>query len=245
MDYDISVVLGSKNRKNLLKATINSIRKNGFHGNLEIIVIDGGSTDGTCSWLAKQKDIFTMIQPNYKMTDSEGIRVLAHSWGEFMNIAFKYASAPYIVMVSDDLILHEGCLQNGYDELERRRINGEKIGAGAFYFREFPRHDFYRVGVLPKNYVTLNHGFYFKKALEDVGYLDTVNYNFYAADGDVIMRLNECGWKSVALENCFSEHLCHKPKLRNRGVLSPSNERDMNTFRKRYPFEKTKNYFIK
>lgn len=41
MDYDISVVLGSKNRKNLLKATINSIRKNGFHGNLEIIVIDG------------------------------------------------------------------------------------------------------------------------------------------------------------------------------------------------------------
>ena len=51
-------------------------------------------------------------------------------------------------MVSDDLILHEGCLQNGYDELERRRINGEKIGAGAFYFREFPRHDFYRVGVL-------------------------------------------------------------------------------------------------
>ena len=245
MDYDISVVLGSKNRKNLLKATINSIRKNGFHGNLEIIVIDGGSTDGTCSWLAKQKDIFTMIQPNYKMTDSEGIRVLAHSWGEFMNIAFKYASAPYIVMVSDDLILHEGCLQNGYDELERRRINGEKIGAGAFYFREFPRHDFYRVGVLPKNYVTLNHGFYFKKALEDVGYLDTVNYNFYAADGDVIMRLNECGWKSVALENCFSEHLCHKPKLRNRGVLSPSNERDINTFRKRYPFEKTKNYFIK
>lgn len=162
MDYDISVVLGSKNRKNLLKATINSIRKNGFHGNLEIIVIDGGSTDGTCSWLAKQKDIFTMIQPNYKMTDSEGIRVLAHSWGEFMNIAFKYASAPYIVMVSDDLILHEGCLQNGYDELERRRINGEKIGAGAFYFREFPRHDFYRVGVLPKNYVTLNHGFYFR-----------------------------------------------------------------------------------
>lgn len=89
MDYDISVVLGSKNRKNLLKATINSIRKNGFHGNLEIIVIDGGSTDGTCSWLAKQKDIFTMIQPNYKMTDSEGIRVLAHSWGGVYEYSFQ------------------------------------------------------------------------------------------------------------------------------------------------------------
>ena len=48
MDYDISVVLGSKNRKNLLKATINSIRKNGFHGNLEIIVIDGGFRRNSC-----------------------------------------------------------------------------------------------------------------------------------------------------------------------------------------------------
>ena len=42
-------------------------------------------------------------------------------------------------------------------------LMAKKVGAGAFYFREFPRHDFYRVGVLPKNYVTLNHGFYFKK----------------------------------------------------------------------------------
>ena len=40
MDYDISVVLGSKNRKNLLKATINSIRKNGFHGNHKNIIIN-------------------------------------------------------------------------------------------------------------------------------------------------------------------------------------------------------------
>ena len=53
--YQISVVMGSKNRKNLLKATINSIRTNGFNGNIEIIVVDGGSTDGTCDWLAKQQ----------------------------------------------------------------------------------------------------------------------------------------------------------------------------------------------
>ena len=30
--YDISVVLGSKNRKKLIKATIESIRKNKFNG---------------------------------------------------------------------------------------------------------------------------------------------------------------------------------------------------------------------
>lgn len=35
--YDLSVVMGSKNRKNLLKATINSIRTNGFNGNIDTV----------------------------------------------------------------------------------------------------------------------------------------------------------------------------------------------------------------
>ena len=243
MSYDISVVLGSKNRKGLIKATIKSIRENGFKGNLEIIVVDGGSTDGTCDWLAKQKDVFTIIQPNYKYIDQDGISVLAHSWGEFMNIGFKYASAPYIVMVSDDLILHKGCLQNGFDEMERRRKAGDKIGAGAFYFREFPRHKYYRVGLLPGNFVALNHGFYSKEALISVDFLDEKNYNFYAADSDIVMRMNLAGWKSIALETCFSEHLCHKPKFKDRGKLSPSNQRDMDVFDRKYPYEQ-ENYAI-
>ena len=71
--YDISVVLGSKNRKKLIKATIESIRGNKFNGSIEIIVIDGGSTDGTCDWLAKQTDIFTIIQPNYTTTNVKRI----------------------------------------------------------------------------------------------------------------------------------------------------------------------------
>ena len=84
---------------------------------MEIIVVDGGSNDGTCDWLAKQKDILTIIQPNYQISDKNGISVLAHSWGEFMNIGFKYANSPWIVMVSDDLILTKGALQNGYNKM--------------------------------------------------------------------------------------------------------------------------------
>lgn len=81
---DISVVLGSKNRKKLIRATIESIRRNNFNGSMEIIVIDGGSTDGTCDWLAKQRDVFTIIQPNYNIVDLDGIQKRKHSWGEFM-----------------------------------------------------------------------------------------------------------------------------------------------------------------
>jgi len=231
---DISIVLGSKNRKNLLKATINSIRENGFTGKMEIIVVDGGSTDGTCNWLAQQKDIFTIIQPNYRITDKDGISVLAHSWGNFMNIAFKHAKAPWVVMLSDDLILAKGALNNGFNELNARINNGEKIGGGAFFFREYPRHNFYRIGLLQNNYITINHGFYYKKALQDVNFIDEHNYNFYCADGDLSIRLNERGWKTIALNNAFADHLVHIPKLTKK-TIPKATIRDISFFNKKYP----------
>jgi len=236
---DISIVLGSKNRKKLLKATIESIRNNGFLGSMEIIVIDGGSVDGTCNWLAKQKDIFTIIQPNYKTKDSEGISVLAHSWGEFMNIGFKYAHAPWIVMVSDDLILAKGALQKGYDELNSRIEEGERIGGGAFYFREYPRHKYYRIGLLPKDYILINHGFFYKKALENINFIEEKEYNFYYADSDLAMRMNIIGWKTIALQKCFADHLVHKPSFKKVKV-SKATQRDTEVFNKKYPWDRSK-----
>lgn len=209
--YDMSVVMGSKNRKNLIIATIESIRNNGFKGNLEIIVVDGGSIDGTCDWLAKQKDILTIVQPNYSITNKDGVKVKAHSWGEFMNIGFKYAHSDYICMVSDDLILAPGCLQKGYDEIRSRISKGEKIGGGAFYFREYPRHDYFRVIKLACGYVNINHGFYYRPAMEAVNWLDEKTFNFYNGDGDFAMRLNMAGWKTIGLPDCYALHLVHLP----------------------------------
>ena len=100
---------------------------------MEIIVVDGGSNDGTCDWLAKQKDIFTIIQPNFRIIDQQGISILSHSWGEFINIGFKYSSSPWVVMVSDDLILTEGALQKGYYLLNERVKSGEKIGGRSIF----------------------------------------------------------------------------------------------------------------
>lgn len=230
--YDISVVLGSMNRKNLIKATINSIRNNGFKGNIEIIVIDGGSTDGTCDWLAKQKDIFTIIQPNYKIENDKGYKVKAHSWGEFMNIGFKSCHTDFICMVSDDLILAPGCLQKGYDEMCSRINSGEKVGGGAFYFREYPRQDYFRIIKLPQNFININHGFYYKPALEEIGWLDENSYNFYYGDADIAMRLNLNGWKTIGLQDCFALHLVHLPKVKYN--LPRWYIEDINTFTTKY-----------
>lgn len=234
--FDISVVLGSKNRKNLIKSTINSIRNNGFNGKIEIIVVDGGSSDGTCNWLGKQKDVFTIIQPNYSIIDNDGVKCRKHTWGEFMNIGFKYAHSDYIVMVSDDLILAQGCLQKAYDELKNRIDAGEKVGGGAFFFREYPRHDYFRVIKIPKGYININHGIYYRPAMVDVGWLDEVSYNFYCGDGDFTMRLNETGWKTIPLYDCFALHLVHLPKNKNK--IPEWYYRDKNAFKIKYPFKR-------
>ncbi|MCK4664982.1 MAG: glycosyltransferase [Bacteroidales bacterium] len=47
MKADISVVLGSYNRKPFLEKAIESVRNNNIHLPYEIIVVDGGSTDGS------------------------------------------------------------------------------------------------------------------------------------------------------------------------------------------------------
>ena len=106
----------------------------------------------------------------------------------------------------------------------------KKIGGGAFYFREYPRHDYYRVITIPKGYVNINHGFYYKPALEDVNWLDEVNYYFYCGDGDITMRLNENEWKTIPLKECYAAHLVHLPV--NKKKIPKWNLADMETFNK-------------
>ena len=62
----LSIVLGTYNRVSFLKIAIDSIRAelNRFNLTSEVIVVDGGSNDGTTGWLAKQRDIVSIIQHN-------------------------------------------------------------------------------------------------------------------------------------------------------------------------------------
>ena len=234
--FDVSIVMGSLNRKHLLAHTIDSIRRNVRNISAEIIVIDGGSTDGTCNWLSKQRDVLTIIQPNYKERQPDGSVSLAHSWGEFMNIAFKAAVAPWILMVSDDLILCKGAISNGLTDLNMRIKNGEKIGGGAIFYREYPRDIDYHVKLLQGKFVHINHGFFWKQALEEVGYAEEKIFNFYGSDADLTMRLNLAGWQTVPLSASHAEHLNHKIQISKiiRARPTPVSHRDIQLFYNKY-----------
>ena len=205
----LSIVLGTYNRKRFLKLAIESIREEmkNFKYPFEIIVVDGGSDDGTLSWLMKQKDVITIIQHNHGKW--QGKPVVRKTWGYFMNLGFKTAKGKYICMLSDDCLVVPGSIKNGYELSERSLLLGEKVGAVAFFWRDVPGPNKYWTGRLFGKEILVNHGIFMKRALEDVDYIDEDTFLFYCADGDLCLRICQKGYKILESPDSYIEHYAH------------------------------------
>ena len=200
----ISIVVASYQRKELLQKTIESIRGNQIKNPSEIIVIDGGSDDGTLEWLIQQKDIITIVQHN--RGEFNGKTIKRRSWGYFMNLGFKAAQGNFILMLSDDCLLLPDAVNNGIKCYHRLKRQDNKIGGIAFYFRNWPEEEKYYVQNTLGGKLMVNHGIFLKDALERVQYADEDRYIFYKADGDLCLKIWQAGYEIVDCPTAFVEH---------------------------------------
>lgn len=204
----ISIVLGSYNRIQFLPLTINSIRTELTNISHEIIVIDGGSNDGTLSWLLEQKDIITIVQHNRGTWNGQPIE--RKSWGYFMNLGFKIAQGKYVCMLSDDCLVIPGAIVNGYNYIEEAQAQGKKIGALAFYWRDWSsKNTKYHVGFTLGNNMYVNHGLFLNQALKAVDYCDETSFFFYNGDGDLCLKMWKIGYECIDSPNSYIEHYPH------------------------------------
>jgi glycosyltransferase involved in cell wall biosynthesis len=203
----ISVVLGSYNRRRFLHATIESVRSNGIALPFEIIVVDGGSTDGAVAYLTRQRDVTTIVQHNRGTW--QGRTVEHRSWGSFMNLAVKCARGKFICMISDDSLLVPGAVMAGLESYHAASAEGRKVGAVAFYWRNWPDQERYWVGWTIANKMFVNHGLYLRETLREVGWFEEDLYSFYHTDGDVCLKMHCRGYEVIDCPRAFVEHFAH------------------------------------
>lgn len=224
----VSVVTGTLNRRWYLKRAIESVRAELPFPEAEIIVVDGGSDDGTLRWLAKQKDVRTIVQHNRGRWQGEPVP--SRSWGHFMNLGFRAATAPYVCMLSDDCLVVPGAIRNGLEQFERQ---GKDVGAVAFYWRNWPEQRRYWVGRTFGGGVFVNHGLFRRDVLASVGYADEEAFRFYHGDGDLVLRMEDAGWRSLDSPGSFVEHYSHA-NLAQRAANLQTRDADWAAYRRRW-----------
>ena len=106
-DEDVTILIPVYNAKNSILATIESIKKQNYCGNIYINIIDDGSTDGTLELLQSID-----FDSNITLTES------SHKGkAEALNEGLENVGTPYTITIDSDTILHPLAIKNIMNKL--------------------------------------------------------------------------------------------------------------------------------
>jgi GT2 family glycosyltransferase len=132
-------------------------------------------------------------------------------------------------MLSDDCLLLPGAVNRGLHRFVRLQRKGRRVGAVAFYFRDWPEEKDYYVQRTLGGKLFVNHGLFLREAMAEVDWADEERYVFYKADGDLCLKLWAAGWEVVDCPGAYVEHYKH-----TESHLRDSNEALLDADRKAY-----------
>ncbi|MFQ5494709.1 MAG: glycosyltransferase family 2 protein [Phycisphaerae bacterium] len=214
----VSIVVPTFNRLERLKRCIVRIREN-VEPDRAVIVVDGGSSDGTRAWLARQEDLLVIFE------GQRGGAVQAFNKG------FRAATGRYVMWLNDDAYPLPGSVRAAVEMIERPDM--ADVGIVAFYHNwHSERNVLHRVeheGLTyevcqVRGYPYANFGLMRRSLLERIGYADE-GYYFFGFDPDLSLKVQiDEGLKVIGCPRALIRHEEHHDE-RKAGDLTQG-ERD-------------------
>ena len=193
----VSIVSGTYNRLNHLKKMIDSVRKSvGLGIPYEIVIVDGGSTDGSLEWLRKQEDIVLIEQ-----------KELLGAVKAF-NAGFKIAKGKYVVIANDDIEFLYESIQKSIAFMD----DNPTCGIGCFHQNRYSQE--YTIGLMHAVKDGQQTSTYYGQVCivpkwigDKVGWWGT-KYHTYAGDNELSCNVLELGYQILPLEFCcINDHI--------------------------------------
>lgn len=179
---DLSIVFGTHNRRKHMFDCIKSIRHSVGPLSYEIIVADGGSTDGSREWLAAQPDVVLLGEHHL----DGAIRAY--------NKAFSLAQGWAVAHLNDDAVCIGYVLENAHRHLWAHQ---DHIGQIAFAFDRQHNGRFYP-GDTIKGHLTANLGMTQALLGHAVGWWGQDDVT-YGGDNRLSLEIWKLGYKVVSL----------------------------------------------
>lgn len=198
----VSIVVATYNRVDALRHCLEQIDVNVSLPH-EVVVVDGGSTDGTRPWLVRQ--------------NRAGLRAILEERKEgatrAYNKGFRAARGTYVMWLNDDAWPLPGAVEAAVEMIERPDL--ADVGLVAFYHNHVRERN--RLDTLERDGVTYamynvrgvpyaNFGLLRRTLLERLDYLDE-RYYFCSWDPDLSLKVQrEAGLKVVGCRRALVHH---------------------------------------
>lgn len=186
----LSFCIPTYNRLPHIKKLIESIRENIGNYTYEIIVADGGSTDGTIEYLKKQTDVKLIEQG--KLTGSI----------KAFNIAFKKAKYEYIFWPSDDFIVNSKVLIKCCNLMDKH----PEIGMVSPKFVESTYSNFPNISRWENKLIISKTHIFRTSVLKELGYFDE-KFRTYYVDADSSFDVLYHGYVTLFSREAGAIHL--------------------------------------
>jgi len=196
---DLSIILATKDRANLLDQMLTSLGLATCGITCEVVVIAAESHDNTMEVLQDHGVAKIFLEANHLGTGR-------HSWPQLYNFGFAKAKGRWAMYASDDIVFCKGSLSRAVSLLDDLP---KSVAGGIFFYRDiYPESpDWGEDGICFSigNHLLMNYGLIRMDFFREVEGLDE-GYAFYQADSDFSLKAAAAGKPLVPLPGCYLVH---------------------------------------